>query len=286
MASKTDYKETNPPSGFNWLAALAIFLLPLFITALSGTDASRWIMNLMYVFFLGCIVLAIVLAIKRELPRWSFSYLGLVLTIFVFYSLLWVLWGLIFYTPWMIVFGPMDTWSLPVRILYQGLMVVFMCFLVLALTLVMIKLFQHLFTTIWQFVRGEWIHLSYLVYGGLVFYIWLIFDEYLHENSWLFAAFTSLAIGGWLYLRARRPIGRFTALVGGTTAAMWIVAIGKWNLVPIQNWPVDLQAERLFEFLRTISSWIVTIAALSAPALLYLLPPFLSSNADETITSA
>ena len=37
------------------------------------------------------------------------------------------------------------------------------------------------------------------------------------------------------------------ALVGGATAAMWIVSIGKWILVPMQNWPVHLESERLFE---------------------------------------
>lgn len=286
MASKTIYQKITPSSGIDWLAAFAIFLLPLISTPLSGTVTPRWMLNLLFVFFLGCILLAIVVAVKQGLPRWSLSYLGFVLTTFVFYSLLWILWGLIFHTPWMIIFGPMDTWSLPVRILYQGVTIAFMWFLVLAIAIVLFNLFQHWFKNIWQSVRADWTQLSFIVYGGLIFYIWLIFDEYQHEKPWLFAAFTSLAVGGLLYLRARGLIGRFTALIIGSTAAMWIVAIGKWNLVPMQNWPVDLDAERIFESLRTISSWVVTIAALTAPLLLNLLPRSQSPIMDEVITSS
>jgi len=102
----------------------------------------------------------------------------------------------------------------------------------------------------------------------------------------MFAAFTSLAIGAWLYLRAREPNRRFLALFGGATAAMWIVAIGKWILVPMQNWPVNLESERLFEPLWAISSWIVTIVALATPALLNLLPSKPNASVQEEITPA
>jgi len=128
--------------------------------------------------------------------------------------------------------------------------------------------------------------LSYLVYGGLVFYIWIIFDEYQHENPWIFAAFSGLAVGGWLYLRAKKIQTRILALVGGATAAMWIVAIGKWIIVPFQNWPVILETERSFEAGWAISSWMVTIAALAIPALLNLLPSNPDSSVQEEITPA
>jgi hypothetical protein len=39
-----------------------------------------------------------------------------------------------------------------------------------------------------------------------------------------------------MVLPARQGIKkRFLALVGGTTVAMWIVPIGKWIIVPMQN---------------------------------------------------
>ncbi|MCK4900897.1 MAG: hypothetical protein KAS38_19110, partial [Anaerolineales bacterium] len=33
-------------------------------------------------------------------------------------------------------------------------------------------------------------------------------------------------------------------LVGGATVAMWIVAIGRWIIVPVQSWPMILESER------------------------------------------
>lgn len=287
MASKTDFENTNPRSHIDWLAALVIFILPLIGIAVSGNDLSRWMTNILLVFFLGSMICAVLLAVIRGLPRWSLSYLGIGLTIFVFYGLLWGLWGLLFYQPWMLIFGSMDSWSLSVRILYQGAMTAFMWFLVLLTAIIFINLLRHWspIQALWQRIREDWTQLSYLVYGGLVVYIWLIFDEYQHENPWIFAANTSLAIGAWFYLHARGQKQRILALVGGATAAMWIVSIGKWILVPMQNWPVHLESERLFEPLWAISSWIVTIAALAAPAVLNLLPPSPRPIVDEAITS-
>ena len=79
---------------------------------------------------------------------------------------------------------------------------------------------------------------------------------------------------------------RFLALVGGATVAMWIVAIGKWIIVRMQSWPVNLESEPLFEAVYTISSWIITIAALIAPASLNLLPPSPRPTVEEAISSA
>jgi hypothetical protein len=66
---------------------------------------------------------------------------------------------------------------------------------------------------------------------------------------------------------------------------MWIVAIGKGIIVPMQNWPVNLESERWFEAVYTISSWIITIAASIAPASLNLLPPSPRPTIEEAISS-
>lgn len=287
MVSKPSLVETNQLSRIDWLAALTIFILPLIGISLSGADMPGWVTNTLLVLFLGSMIFALILAVIRDLPRWSLSYLGFGLTIFVFYSVLWGLWGLLFYHPWMLFFGPMDSWSLPVRILYQGMITAFMWFLILLTAIILIKLFRHWspMQALWQHIREDWTQLSFVVYGGLIVYILLIFDEYQHEKPWIFAAFTSLIIGSWFYLRAREQNKRFLALVGGATAAMWIVAIGKWMLVPIQNWPVMLESERWFEAAWAISSWIVTIAALAAPKLLNFLPPSSSPAVEGEITS-
>ena len=290
MTTKTGSKEIKQLSRMDWLAASVIFILPLVGTALHGVaiGSPGWAVNTVLFFFLGSMGFAFLLAVIRGLPRWSFSYLGFALTIFVFYGLLWGLWGLLFYQPWMLILGPMDSWSLPIRILYQGVMTAFMWFLVLLTAIIMINLLKHWshIHALWQHIREDWTHLSFLVYGGLIFYIGLIFDEYQHDDPWKFAAFTGLAIGAWVYLLAKEHNKRFLALVCGATAAMWIVAIGKWIIIPMQNWQVNLESERLFEPLWAISSWFVTIAALAAPALLNLLPFNPDSSGQEEITPA
>jgi len=274
MASKTDFEITNRLIRIDWLAAMVIFILPLIGIAVSGKNLSRWMINILIIFFFGSIICALVLAVIRGFPRWSLSYLGLGLTIIVFYGLGLVLWGVFFYPAWMLIFGPMNAWPLPVRLLYSGLMVTVMWFLVLFIAISLLILFRHQphIDALWKDIHKDWTQLSFVVYGGLIFYIWLIFDEYQHEGPWIFAAFTCLAAGAYCNLVAKEHNKRLLALVIGASMALWMVAIGKWNIVPIQNWPVDLAAERSFESLRTLTAWISIMAALFAPALLDLWP--------------
>jgi len=53
---------------------------------------------------------------------------------------------------------------------------------------------------------------------------------------------------------------------------MWVIADGKWVLVPLQNWPVNLESESLFDCLSALASWVTIILAVMTPALLNLLP--------------
>ena len=89
-----------------------------------------------------------------------------------------------------------------------------------------------------------------------------------------------------MVLPARQEKKRFLTLVGGATVAMWIVAIGRWIIVPMQSWPMILESERWFETVYTIGSWIITIAALIAPASFNLLPPSPRPTVEEAIFSA
>jgi hypothetical protein len=289
MGSQIDFEKPKPLSRIDWLAALIIFILPLAGIALNlvAVGFPNWMGSILLVIFLGSIGFALVLGVIRGLPSWSLSYVGFVLTIFTFYGLGLGLWGLLIYRPWMLIFGPMDYWSLPIRLLYSGLGVAFVWFLVLIIALISIYLLKHWASiqVLWQHLRADWTLLSFLVYGGFIFYIMLTFDEYQHEDPWKFAAFTSLAAGAWLYLLAKGQKTRILALVGGVSAAMWIVAVGKWILVPMQSWPVNLESEGLYEPLAAIGSWIVMTAVLIAPALLNLLPHAPSPIVDEGMNS-
>lgn len=135
--------------------------------------------------------------------------------------------------------------------------------------------------TIWQRIRDDWTQLSFIIYGGIVWYIVLIFDEYSHDEPWLFAAWISLALGCWLYLESREPIQRILILLCGATLAMWIVAGGKWVLTPLQTWPVNLESERWFESLSAMVSWVAIIVVLMIPVLLNLLPQRRKSIPNE-----
>lgn len=285
MGSQISLDNPKPLSRLDWLAALLIFILPLAGTALQriAINYPSWMSMILVVIFLGSIVFALVLVVIRGLPPWSLSYLGLVLTIFTFYGLGIGLWGLLIFRPWMFIFGPRDSWSLAVQLLYGVSMVAFVWFLVLAITLISTYLLKHWprIQALWRYIRADWTQLSFLVYGGFVFYIWLTFDEYQQEDPWIFGAFTSLAIGAWLYLRAKDQRARIFALVGGVTVAMWIVVIGKWVLIPQQNWPVNLESERIYEPLAAIGSWMVMTIVLIIPALLNLLPPAPGPIVDE-----
>jgi hypothetical protein len=275
MVPEGNFADSKLLPGIDRLAASAIFLLPLISIALSSIDLPRWIINSTLLLFLGVMVGALVLAAIRGFPRWSFSYLGFFLTLIAFYSFGLILWGLFFYPWWMLVFGARDSWPLIVQLLYSGSMEAFTCILVLLIALALINLLQHWSKSIhalWSRIRVDWTYLSFLTYGGLVFYIWLIFDEYQYENSWTFVAFTCLAIGGLIYLCVGGKTRRILALIAGVTAAMGIIAVGKWIIVPLQNWPVNLESERIFETLRTIVSWVVTIVVLMAPALINFIP--------------
>jgi hypothetical protein len=291
MGTQVRYTGSKPLSGIDWLAASVLFILPLIGSVIpriaNGYDLPHWTGYILLSIFLGSVIFALVLAVFRGLPRWSLSYFGFFLTILTFYAIGLGLWGLLVVPPWMLIFGPRDSWSLPVNLLYNGLMVAFTWLLVLLVAIVVINLLRNWprVDALWQHIREDWTHLSFLLYGGSVFYIWLIFDEYRYEDSWISGAFVCLAIGAWFYLRAKGQNMRILALISGVTAALWVVTVGKWILVPMQDWPVNIESERIFEPLRTIGSWIVTLVALLAPALLKLLPSSPSSTIEEGITT-
>ncbi|TEU16688.1 MAG: hypothetical protein E3J25_02690 [Anaerolineales bacterium] len=74
-----------------------------------------------------------------------------------------------------------------------------------------------------------------------------------------------------------RTPSRILALLSEMTLAMWIMAVGKWIIVPRQDWSVWFgwhppETERWFESVREVITWVWMIIAIPAPALLGLLP--------------
>ena len=176
--------------------------------------------------------------------------------------------------------GP-EPWPLGVHILYQGLQAAFAWFLTLLAAILLVGFFALWMRThgLAQRLWGDWTQLSFLIFGGVVFYIGLIFDAYQQENIWEIAAWCCMAAGAWVYLRARTQRTRILALIASVSLAMWIVAVGKWYLIPLQDWPIWFEnyipeTERWFEAGRTIVQWVSIMTAMLAPALLALLPQY------------
>jgi len=147
---------------------------------------------------------------------------------------------------------------------------------------------------VWGSIRADWTQLSFMLYGGLVFSIMLLFDEYQHDAIWKFIAWTCLALGAWFYLRAKGKLQRILALTFGATGAMWIVALAKYILIPLQKWPTGYpiapsETTRWVETGSTVVGWGWVIFMLLAPSLLNFLPyapgPTASKEEEEPATA-
>jgi len=278
MLSK-GFIDEKPLKRGEMLTALIIFLLPLFsIFTITDNNLPQWMGILVVILFWGVILFALGLAIRKRLPRWSLSYLGFVLMPGVVLSLSPRFGGWLY--PYFIQsFGSRSSWSLLIRIIYVEVFEFLMLFSILLVALILVNLLRLLPHTrgVWERIRADWTQLSFMLFGGLVFDIMLLFEEYRYEELWRFMAWLCLALGAWLYLRAAGQKQRILALIGGATGAMWIVALAKWVLVPLQKWPTGYpvapsEASRWIETSSALFGWIWILIMLIAPALLNLLP--------------
>jgi len=274
----TNQDMDQPPLPFKeFLAALLIFLVPLF-GVLTSTIGSRpeWLDNLLIALFLGILLLGFGLAVFKRLPRWSFPYLGFLLAPVVMLSAYPVLWD--FLQPrFVLTFGGRGGWSLSTRILYSAAVEYTALFLVLLSAFLLVNILRLLPYTrsIWQSIRADWTALSFLLYGGLVFLVALLFDEYRYAEIPHILAWLALALGAGLYLRLKERKRRMIALLGGAAAAFLISAVARWVIVPLQTqWLRNPTPDtRLNETVTVLVIGTGAILLLLAPVLLNLLPP-------------
>ena len=193
MASN-GFVEEKPLQRRELLAALLIFLLPLVGPLVSGGNRPEWLEILPYMLFWGALLFGLGLAVMKRLPRWSLPYLGIVLLLAVLFAAYPRLWGWL-YPRFLLTFGPRAGWSLSTRILYSGVADYIALFLVLVSALILVNVLRLLPYTrgVWQGIRADWTALSFLLYGGLVFLVFILFDDYRHDNTWSFFAWISLA---------------------------------------------------------------------------------------------
>jgi hypothetical protein len=286
--------EEKPLPRSERLAAMVLFLLPLlgFLTA-TRTNLPAWLDDLLPMLLVGALLLALGLAFVKGLPRWSLPYLGFALLLGIMLIRYDRLWSWIY--PFFIgLFGPRSVWPVPVRVLYVGTFAFIISFSILVGALVVVNLLRLLpfARGVWRRIRADWTQLSFLLYGGLVFGILLPFDEYHYAETWMSATWIVLALGAWWYLRAKGHWQRILALICGATGAMWIVALAKWVLIPLQKWPAGYpvspsEATRWVETSSALIGWLCILMMLLAPALLDLLPQVPSpivSKEEEPVT--
>ena len=279
----TRFVEYQPLPRREMLAAMVIFILPLIsILATNGSNLPQWTDYVLLVLFWGSVLFALGLALIQGLPRWSLSYLGFVLMWGVILSRYDRIWSWIY--PYFIQsFGPRSYWSLSIQMLST----------ILLGALILVNLFRLLPYTrgVWGRMREDWTQLSFMLFGGLVVAILIAFDEYQHESIWKLIAWLWLAVGAWLYLRAKNTKRRILALIGGASGAMLTVALAKWLFIPLQKWPngYPLSPSETTRWLETggaIIGWIMILILLMAPISLKLLPEVsrdIASKEQDTI---
>jgi hypothetical protein len=275
------FKNQMPLPRIELLAAMIIFLLPLLsLFEETGISLPDWTNYIILVTFWGSILFALGLAIAKRFPGWSFSYLGFALMLGQVFTPIFPRMASWIYPHFLEAFGANSRWPISISVIYAGIFDFLLALIILLGAFILVNILRLLpySRPVWRSIHADWTQLSFMLYGGLVFYIMLAFDEYRYENLWKFSAWTCLALGAWLYLRGKGQVQRILALLSGTTVALWIVALAKWMLVPLQKWPTGYPiapsvTSRWVETGDTLLFWLFMMGVLIAPALTKWLPP-------------
>ena len=269
--------RTRKRSATKWelLLALATFLIPvgyILINALPHTLISRYILPVMLVFLVASTMTGLI----KRLPRWSLSYIGLIISAVVFlYLFHWEAQRIGTFLAARFVVQPTNDYGRLMLILFWEGIVWLSLLVVLASAILLLTRFAH-FQSLRQNVREDWTLLSYLVYNGSMLAVFLVFEDYRNAEPYLLTAQFFLAAGAWGYLRSRRPLTGFWSMLLGGTLAMGVAALGVWILAPLQDWTTwfrwhSPEQERWFEVQRAMIGWFWMVVVLVLPALTRLL---------------
>ena len=222
------------------LAGLALFVLPIFSPILKIIFGYKAVINNMgYVFTLTILIIGlvvIILGIKNGFPRWSIPYLGVSIITIIMLQAVFPLWGLFATDVKRII--KYYTKTLLARIQYSALLNGFfwlMPFIVLIILILLLRAWPST-RKLAQRIRQDWTLLSFAIYGGVVFALELVFEEYAYDEAWKIACRVCLALGAWIYFKTADQRKRILTLIAGVTLTYWIAAIGKWIVLPQQSW--------------------------------------------------
>jgi hypothetical protein len=254
------------------LVALAVFLIPAGLIFLNNTPPT-WISYGIPLASFLLLFTGLATGLTRRLPRWSLAYLGLVLSAVVFVYLFqweaeWI--GLRLSARFSRLPGDELT-RLLLNVFWQG--VVWLTLLLFATAVYLLLALLPRFRTLIRRLEEDWTRLSYLLYSGSMVALLLAFDEYSIEETYALVAVLALTAGAWGYLRGDRPAKRFFSLLTGVSLAMSVVVVGKWLLVPNQDWMIWFtthppERERWLEAGTALIGWAWMVVILALPALL------------------
>lgn len=271
--------ESLPAAKWGWqiswrevLLALLFFVLPMlnFISNdyLFSLPVARGI--LVIASGLG-FVATFIFALAKKMPRWSLPFMGAFLGIFGIFGAA-VLNSILF--PIRRIDIPEDETR---RLILSGLNsgMTWVIFLLLVIFLIFLLARIKRSRVLYERLHSDWTQVSFLLYGGALFVLWFTFDEYHYDTPYKVAGLFFLAVGAMGYLAATHPWQRLLALLAGLTLGMGIAALGKYLIVPLQDWPWwetwftwhPAEVERWFEAISLMFDWFWLVVILLVPAL-------------------
>lgn len=259
------------PTGIELLAGLTLFIVPAvgYLLALIPLHPNFGF-ALLFILALGLLYGA-----WKGFPPWSLPYIGCVLSIFVFLNSIQYL-NRVLHPHILTLVGPRP-WSVLDRLFLQfvwdGIAWILLIVLtgLLLLVIALVPRLQHLLAQI----RQDWTVFSFTLYGGTVFNLILIFDEYRHKAPLIISGMLILAAGAYFYLQGGTRRRKMLYLLAAVTGAMLVAAAGKWLILPFQDWGPYLdnhppETERWFEALSTLITLGWMVLAILSPSILGL----------------
>jgi hypothetical protein len=262
------------------MIAMVPYILPAILaimTVIFGYQPGfNRLMARFYLTIMAFITIVLIWGAIKGFPRWTIPFLGVAVTAIVMQEPSWRIWELFYHSVQQAI--DYYTKTLQVRVLYSSLQVGFFWFCVVIGAVILVSLLA-----IWprtrvlaRSIRRDWTVFSYMLYGGVVFALEFVFEEYTHDEFWKIACWGCLALGAWFYLKGDSTCKRILSLVIGVSLTYWIAAVGKWHLVPAQTWGAfhgyQYELYSWFEFWRALGEWGWVLIFMLAPALLTLKP--------------
>lgn len=212
------------------------------------------------------LIISLIVGLFKGIPRWSLPAFGSLLAIlnYILFSLK---------DP---NFSPFASLSPFFRQLF-GAGFPFVGIIVLTLMIILVTAIIKPLHSFFQRIRDDCTLLPFALFGIMPFVIFISFDEYQGDVLYQIGMGLVLLISLWLYLQSTQPGRKLLILAIGITLAMAIEVVGKWIIVPSQNWGIWFQWHTVeqamqIEVTSTIFTgfWVLIIVFL--PALLGLLP--------------